>query len=451
MGTNYNPCVATDGLILYLDAFNSSSYAGTGTTWYDISGNSNHATFVNSPVYHATPTPNMTFNGTNAYMTIARSASMSPTAGLTQEIWFKYDTTLTNIHFTGLQYGNSFGNSYGIWSESSNLIAGVNIGGTLNYLSSSVSFVLNTWYHCTHTYDGTVQRVYLNGNLINSLATSGSIAYDVNNTLVTIGSDFQGTGYNAGASWFLNGKLASVKMYSRALNSTEVLQNYAATKKRFNQEENIVTDRLICNLDAAKTNSYTLSNGVVWNDISGNAYFAALTNTPAYSTLNGGYFTFDGSNDYAPISTIPATFWTGGSWSVEFCIYNNNPTSGDYGILGTAESTHFLIRNGLAWLGLLYNDVGSTFQIPTASWTHIVFCYRADNYDKQIYINGVLNNSAIYNAISVNGTGTQIGKVAWGYNYFNGRIAFMRFYQKLLSPTEILQNYNAVKNRYGLS
>ena len=173
MGTNYNPCVATDGLILYLDAFNSSSYAGTGTTWYDISGNSNHATFVNSPVYHATPTPNMTFNGTNAYMTIARSASMSPTAGLTQEIWFKYDTTLTNIHFTGLQYGNSYGNSYGIWSESSNLTAGVNIGGTLNYFSSSVSFILNTWYHCIHTYDGTTQRLYLNGNLINSLATSG--------------------------------------------------------------------------------------------------------------------------------------------------------------------------------------------------------------------------------------------------------------------------------------
>jgi hypothetical protein len=111
MGTNYNPCAVTDGLKLYLDAQNVNSYPGTGTTWYDISGNSNHATFVNSPVYYANPTANMTFNGTNAYMTIARSSSMSPTAGISQEIWFKYDSSLTNIHFTGVQYGNSYGNS----------------------------------------------------------------------------------------------------------------------------------------------------------------------------------------------------------------------------------------------------------------------------------------------------------------------------------------------------
>ncbi len=451
MGTNYNPCAVTDGLKLYLDAQNVNSYSGTGTTWYDISGNSNHATFVNSPVYYANPTANMTFNGTNAYMTIARSSSMSPTAGITQEVWFKYDSALTNIHFTGVQYGSSYGNSYGIWSETTNLIAGVNISGTLNYFSSSVSFIINTWYHCVHTYDGSIQKLYLNGNLLNSLATSGSIAYDVNNTLVTIGSDFQGGGYNSGASWFLNGKLAQVRIYDRALSSDEINQNYNSTKKRYSPEENIVTDRLICNLDAGNTRSYSLANGVTWNDISGNSYTAALTNSPAYSTLNGGYFTFDGSNDYAPISTIPATFWTGGSWSVEFCIYNNNSTSGDYGIIGTAGALHFLIRNGLAWLGLYSNDLGSTFQIPTNSWTHIVFCYRADNYDKQIYINGTLNTSAINTAINVTGTGTQIGKVSWAYGYFNGRIAFVRFYQKLLSATEVTQNYNAIKNRYGLS
>ncbi len=451
MGTNYNPCAVTDGLKLYLDAQNVNSYPGTGTTWYDISGNSNHATFVNSPVYYANPTANMTFNGTNAYMTIARSSSMSPTAGITQEIWFKYDSALTNIHFTGVQYGNSYGNSYGIWSETTNLIAAVNISGTLNYFSSSVSFIINTWYHCVHTYDGSIQKLYLNGNLLNSMSTSGSIAYDVNNTLVTIGSDFQGAGYNSGVSWFLNGKLAQVRIYDRALSSDEINQNYNSTKKRYSPEENIVTDRLICNLDAGNTRSYSLANGVVWNDISGNSYTAALTNSPAYSTLNGGYFTFDGSNDYAPISTIPATFWTGGSWSVEFCIYNNNSTSGDYGIIGTAGSLHFLIRNGLAWLGLYSNDLGSTFQIPTNSWTHIVFCYRADNYDKQIYINGTLNTSAINTAINVTGTGTQIGKVSWAYGYFNGRIAFVRFYQKLLSATEVTQNYNAIKNRYGLS
>jgi hypothetical protein len=211
----------------------------------------------------------------------------------------------------------------------------------------------------------------------------------------------------------------------------------------------IVMDKLVAYLDAANARSYN-GTGTIWNDISGNSYTADLTNGPAYSTLNGGYFTFDGTNDYAPISTIPATFWTGGSWSVEFCIYINNSTTGDYGIIGTDGQLHFLIRNGLAHLGLYGNDVASTFQIPTNSWTHIVFCYRADNYDKQIYINGAFNTSAILGGISVTGTGTQIGKVPFGYNYFNGKIAFVKFYQKLLSATEIRQNYNATKKRFGL-
>ena len=210
----------------------------------------------------------------------------------------------------------------------------------------------------------------------------------------------------------------------------------------------IVMDGLVFSFDAGNSRSYA-GNATTTYSLIGSSY-GSLINGVGFTTTNAGTFIFDGTNDYAPITDIPSTFWTGGSWSVEFCIYNNNPTSGDYGILGTAGQTHFLIRNGLAWLGLLYNDVGSTFQIPTASWTHIVFCYRADNYDKQIYINGVLNTSSIGTAINVNGANTQIGKVSWGYNYFNGKLAFIRFYQKLLSAQEIKQNYNATKRRFGL-
>jgi len=210
----------------------------------------------------------------------------------------------------------------------------------------------------------------------------------------------------------------------------------------------IVTNGLVFSFDAANRRSYAGSGNTAYSLI-GNS-FGSLTNGVGFTTSNSGSFIFDGTNDYIPITNIPSTYWTGGSWSVEFCIYNNNPTSGDYGILGTAGQTHFLIRNGLAWLGLFGNDVGSTFQITTTAWTHIVFCYRSDNYDKQIYINGVINNSSIGTAINVNGANTQIGKVSWGYNYYNGKLAFIRFYQKLLSATEVKQNYNATKRRYEL-
>lgn len=454
MGTNYNPTVATDGLVLYLDAFNSSSYAGTGTTWYDLSGNSNHATFVNSPVYYANPTPNMTFNGTNAYMTVPRSASMSPTVGITQEVWFKYDTALTNIHLIGLQYGNSYNNSYGIWSETSNLIAGVNIAGTLTYLSSSVSFVLNTWYHCAHTYDGAVQRVYLNGNLINSLATTGSISYDVNNTLVTIGSDFQGAGYNSGVSWFLNGKLASVKMYSRALNSTEVLQNYAATKKRFNQEENIVTDGLVLNIDPAKSNSYS-GIGITIFDLSGIGYTGTFINGPTFSSLNGGSIVLDGTNDYISFSNAYASGF-GISANATICIWAKittktqytsfvgfyNPPAGnrsDFGMDVTSSNTIRLWKND--------SQADTNYAIANNTWGNYII--TSDSTTAKLYVNGTLRYTS-----NVSGPIANNRMFAIGYNwdvYINASIAQTLIYNKTLSQQEITQNYNAVKNRYGLS
>jgi hypothetical protein len=39
MGIAYNPRTITDGLVLCLDAANSKSYPGSGTTWTDLSGN----------------------------------------------------------------------------------------------------------------------------------------------------------------------------------------------------------------------------------------------------------------------------------------------------------------------------------------------------------------------------------------------------------------------------
>lgn len=484
MGTNYNPCAVTDGLKLYLDAQNVNSYPGTGTTWYDISGNSNHATFVNSPVYYANPTANMTFNGTNAYMTIARSSSMSPTAGISQEIWFKYDSSLTNIHFTGVQYGNSYGNSYGIWSETTNLFSGVNISGTFNYLSSSVSFVLNTWYHCVHTYDGSIQKLYLNGNLLNSLATSGSIAYDSNNTLVTIGSDFQGAGYNSGVSWFLNGKLAQVRIYDRALSSDEINQNYNSTKKRYSPEENIVTDGLVFNSDSGRPSSYP-GTGTAIYDLSGSGNTAILTNGPTYSSLNGGTIVFDGSNDYLE-AAHSSSLNISGSITVDVWIYLTSLSNSNdmcliakYSNAGGATNQSWILfksttnyaslspngtggNNEFVWLATSGGNGNGTFvgtgeQVQANTWYNVTALYNSSNEKIEIYINGQLKSSTTRTGqtsgvLQTNTRNLSIGSTpADGTRYVQGRIPVARVYSRALTSTEILQNYNAIKNRYGLS
>ena len=212
MGLSYNPSSVSDGIVLYLDAANPRSYAGTGTTWYDISGNSNNATFVDSPVYWSIPQPYFNFDGSNDYMRIVRSPSMSPTSGLTQEVWFNYPSIPTTAIFIGLQYGASTNNTYALWKENATTImGGVNTSGSFSYIGmGTTNLVGNRWYHLVHTYDGSTQKLYLNGVLMTTGSQSGSIQYDVNNTRVLIGADDNGGGYNTGAGYFHYGKLSQL-------------------------------------------------------------------------------------------------------------------------------------------------------------------------------------------------------------------------------------------------
>jgi hypothetical protein len=210
----------------------------------------------------------------------------------------------------------------------------------------------------------------------------------------------------------------------------------------------IITDGLVFSLDAANQRCYSGSGLTAFGLIGG--INGTLVNGVGFTTSNSGSFVFDGTDDYVTASSVPATFWTGGSWTVETFLLNNNSTSGDYGILGTASQLHLLIRNGYAHLGLFGNDVASNVQISTTNWTHITFQYNANNYNKLIYVNGSLSNSSIGTPINVNGASTQIGKVSWGYNYYFGKMANFNFYNKILSATEVKQNYNATKRRYGL-
>jgi hypothetical protein len=113
------------------------------------------------------------------------------------------------------------------------LAAGVNISGVFNNQSQSYPITLNTYYHFVHTYDGTTQRIYANGIEIRQWATTGNIEYNTNNTLLAIGNDWNGSGYNVGASLATHGKQDITKIYNRALTAAEVQSNFKNYKKRF--------------------------------------------------------------------------------------------------------------------------------------------------------------------------------------------------------------------------
>ena len=173
------------------------------------------------------------FDGTDDVIT-ATMTNLRPTTSITQEVVVYIDNNSIQI-FIGSQYGSSSGNSYALWLDSANnLAAGVNIGGTLNYQLQSYTITINKWYHFIHTYDGATQKLYANGQLIRSWSTSGNIAYDSNNTLLAIGNDWNGSGYNVGAPYAVHGKQSITRLYNRALSATEVNQNYNKYKSRFN-------------------------------------------------------------------------------------------------------------------------------------------------------------------------------------------------------------------------
>ena len=228
---NSLPNIVTSGLQLYLDADVYSSYVGSGTTWTDLSGNGNNATLQNSPSFVSTEPKNFTFNGTNQYATISMSGLR--VVNITEEVWVFLSSTSDQV-FIGSQYGTSSNNSFAIWVQSGAFAFGVNTGG--NFYYSTISTVSSgVWYHLTHTYNGTTQYFYVNGTLVSTYnsSASGNITYDVNNTLLALAADWNGSGYNVGATGYVNGKMPVVRIYNRALSAAEVLQNYNATKFRF--------------------------------------------------------------------------------------------------------------------------------------------------------------------------------------------------------------------------
>ena len=98
----------------------------------------------------------------------------------------------------------------------------------------------------------------------------------------------------------------------------------------------IVTDNLVLNLDAGDSNSYS-GSGTTWTDLSGEGNHATLVNGPTYSSNDGGYLSFDGSNDHA---TLPAIDLTGNELTFAIWTYNQTNTTSSLIFLGDSGAPH---------------------------------------------------------------------------------------------------------------
>ena len=219
----------------------------------------------------------------------------------------------------------------------------------------------------------------------------------------------------------------------------------------FNYSPKIVTNGLVLCLDAANTKSY-VSGSTVWTDLSRSGNNGTLTNGPTFSSANGGSIVFDGTNDYVSFSTI-----TNNTYTIDFW-YKMGGNDGSYGYFASSGDNGLAISEGGTLNGLIYgqfyywNGVGlnNLGIIPsTTNWNHICALINTSINNIQIYGNG--NQSSTTTVTSMSTSITNIGRyITSNLNFLKGNLASYKVYNRALSTTEIKQNYNATKGRYGL-
>ena len=231
--------------------------------------------------------------------------------------------------------------------------------------------------------------------------------------------------------------------------------------------ENIVTDGLVLNVDAGFVGSYPTIN-TTWYDISGNANNGALTNGPTFNSANSGSIVIDGIDDYVNLGTNASQYnSTTGTFAV-WCkitgitadssgIFSNG--TNDYGLIGLYASTY---SSPSSTIGIQYGvtarspnvDSGcsATVSIPASGWLYLVATryYNGSTTSFKLYANGALQSSG-----NMNYPISTVYSTWWlGRNTTRppmvGNIAIAQMYSKELTATEVLQNYNAQKGRFGL-
>lgn len=447
MGIAYNPSVVAKGLSLALDAANVKSYNTSGTTWTDLSSKQSNATLSSQLRTDVANKGSLYFDGTSSY---AEGGVIEPTYYTLSCTFKATGEPSTNDQFGGVLICNSIQLTNGLlqyaleYSWANQRVVFVSQTNTNVFATSDNSVLRNKIYKVDAVYDGSTQKIYVNGELVTSRSwTTNPVYGTTGNRNVQIGR-FGYTGYER----YFNGYIYEAKVYDRALTADEILQNYIALSGRF-KDPDIVTDGLVLNLDAANGSSYPAS-GTTWTDLSGNGNNGTLTNGPTFDPISGGSIVFDGVND----QIVTGYYVPGSARSYFVWIKYNKVTSlsGGYALTGTQQVsayTYVGIING----GEFYYYGGTTggtisgTKLQANVWYQQGLVIFSDG-SRKLYLNGVEIHSATG---SVGNTATlpfQVGRVNSGGHFVDGNIAQVSLYNRALTAAEIQQNYNAFAPRY---
>ena len=232
----------------------------------------------------------------------------------------------------------------------------------------------------------------------------------------------------------------------------------------FNYSPKIVTNGLVLCLDAANTKSY-VSGSTAWTDLSQGGNNGTLTNGPTFNSSNGGSIVFDGVDDRVSRTT---NINTGQNFTVNAWIY---PT-----LLGTTRRAVAISSNNYTSLnGWFFSTAGAntnnTFFLSIGSdnayrvalantlslnqWAYISAVCQNGGGSINLYKNGIETSYAV-TVLSTNTLIYTYPQFNVGYrdagtpDPYTGNISVVQIYNRALSASEVLQNYNATKTRFGL-
>jgi hypothetical protein len=225
-GLQYNlgrSTIVTQSLLLNLDAGNRTSYPGSGSTWFDISGNNKNGVLYNGPTFNSADGGSIVLDGVNDY--VSGSGTLLTTQG-TLIVWFKTSNTYSNNYLFTIPLAggaNGFDLGFGGSSTFRGIVVTTNGSKFLNY---TTTYSDNNWHMGAITYSASNAVLYYDGVARTTDTTlSGSLQQNANGQYY-IGS-FDGTGYYVAAS------ISNAVIYNRALTAAEITQNYNATRGKF--------------------------------------------------------------------------------------------------------------------------------------------------------------------------------------------------------------------------
>ena len=434
---NYNDIV-TSGLVMNWDASFVASYPVSGTSWYDISGSGNTGTLNNGPTFNSSGY--FVFDGTDDSITRSYNSTFNIRSGITLYVLFRRNSIFTQLSDCFILSRPPAWYFYDEYNAGT-IRGDVFIDGTRRGNRSVAMPNDGRWYEFVYTYDSSTgwAIMYRNGTAASSTQVTGLSNYLIDSSSANFLSIFSS---NVGKSYFVN----SLRIYNRALSATEISQNYYGGP--------IVTSGLTFAVDAGNLVSFQNGSGSTFSLVG--SYTGTLQNGVSYTTGGGGSWDFDGSDDWISIPTY--TFGNGG-WTCNIWTQGDSITYSTTGNL-ISNSSGGPVTNAMGFLsskihyrnydGAWKSNSGNT-TLTAGQWYMLTWVNysgaTAQQGTMKMFVNGNVD-SGVFNSYTTNGGPCDAIGRNW-FDYFNGRIGLVQFYNKSLTDVEVVQNFNAQKRRFG--